>query len=118
MRRGSGGICAEPQKGQSWFPVGHVVRGPEGLVDGSLKGDEHSDTSVESVGKTYPKDFRVQGGARGGRMGNNCFSPEREGWVSGDRACRGGLEGLHSGDEFSSQEDYDATQRTQWVQGS
>ena len=35
------------------------------MVEGGLKGDEVSDTSVAAVGKTHPEDFRGQSGTGG-----------------------------------------------------
>ena len=45
------------------------------------------------------------------------FLPKGRGGVSGDKAYRGGLEGLRDGCELVSQDECDATQRTPWVQG-
>ena len=50
-------------------------------------------------------------------VGNDGFSPEREGRELGGRCCGGGLEGMRNGGELSTKAERDPTRRSAWVQG-
>ena len=73
------------------------------MIVGGINKDKNSEALVAASGKTHPKEFWGKGGARGDGMANNGFHSEMEGGVLGDRACQGGLEGMHGGGEMLTQ---------------
>ena len=69
-----------------------------------------------AVGEAHSEDVQGWGGTRGSGVGNNRFTPEREGGVLRDRACVGGLEGLRDDGEMSDKAQQDSTRHAVWVQ--
>ena len=72
-------------------------------------GEEPGEETVVIVSEAHLEDVQGWGGTKGSGVGDNGFPPVREGGLSGNRTCGGGLEGLCGGGEFSAKAERDPT---------
>ena len=71
---------------------------------------------MAAVSKAHSEDVQEWGGIRVSGVGEDGFPFKREGVVSGDRYCRGVMEGLCNCGSFSAKGKCDLTRRDAWVQ--
>ena len=75
----------------------------------SLAGEDPGEETVAVSIEAYSEDVRGWSGTRGSGVGDDVLTPKKEGGVSRDRACGGGLEGLRGGGEFLAKVERDST---------